>query len=111
MRIQQRYLKLDAIPLIKKILSFKSSNNEKRILFICLTACPPPPVTGSCNAKMGSDDLWNCDKSNCTGKCVLQVRHKIPANPGDTVWRDIPGGNVNDADLQKAGQEVRCDCR
>jgi hypothetical protein len=81
------------------------------ILFICLTACPPPPVTGSCNAKMGSDDLWNCDKSNCTGKCVLQVRHKVPANPGDTVWRDIPGGNVNDADLQKAGQEVRCDCR
>lgn len=69
-------------------------------------------VTGSCKAKKGySDGLWNCDKSDCTGKCMLQVRHITPATPGDTVWRDIPGGNVNDDDLKEQKQEVRCDCR
>jgi hypothetical protein len=55
--------------------------------------------------------LWNCDKGDCTGSCMLQVRHITPATPGDTLWRDIPGGNVNDDDLKEQKQEVRCDCR
>jgi hypothetical protein len=68
-------------------------------------------VTGNCEKYENSDDLWNCKKGDCTGTCMLQVRHITPATPGDTVWRDVPGGNVADKDIVALKQELRCDCR
>jgi hypothetical protein len=48
--------------------------------------------------------LYNCQKDDCTGKCVLQIK-----KPGKD-WKDIPGGNVNPKDVPSE-DKIRCVCR
>ena len=79
------------------------------LLFFAI-GCTNQAVTGSCDAVL-KDELWNCKNSDCTGKCVLQVKNKTPKDPKDTAWKDITGGNLNDKDLKEQNQDVRCDCR
>lgn len=77
------------------------------VIFVSIIGCNNQgKATGKCETTK-IDGLWNCKKSDCTGKCMLQVG---TIDNKDTTWKDIPGGNLNPDDL-KENQIVRCDCR